>query len=354
MLTLRERLEGPAPRKRRPARLLALLITALLSIAATTISAGSAMAAPSDPDGNSPQIKALQAALDVALTDYNNAKGRVDASVARQAQLTTQQAQTEARLKHLEARVGSVADAAYRGRRMNMAVAILDSDSPDGMLHAATTVQYLVDRDDRDLHDLHATRKQLADEQTQLANELKLQQQQLSIMDAKRKDADAALRKAGGGQPVSGGPTGGKVTANAAPRNPDGSFAPQSATIKDPTGTGGLITPRLLNAYNEARKAGFTHYTKCWRSQSSGEHPKGRACDFSANATTFVDARATGSDKTYGDNLAAWFIANASRLGVLYVIWYKRIWHPGRGWSSYSGDGTPAGDHYNHVHLSVQ
>src|SRR5690349_7337301 len=173
MLTLRERLEGPAPRKRRPARLLALLITALLSIAGTTISAGSAMAAPTgDPDGNSPQIKALQAALDAALTDYNNAKGRVDASVARQAQLTTQQAQTEARLKDLEARVGSVADAAYRGRRMSMAVAILDSDSPDGMLHAATTVQYLVDRDDRDLRDLHTTRKQLADEQTQLANEL--------------------------------------------------------------------------------------------------------------------------------------------------------------------------------------
>jgi hypothetical protein len=352
MLTLPVRLERP--RRRRAAPLLALLVTALLSIAGAVIPTSSAMAAPSDPDGDSPQIKALQAALDVALTDFNNAKGRVDASVVRQAQLTAQQAQTEARLKDLEARVGSVADAAYRGRRMSMAVAILDSDSPDGMLHAAMTVQYLVDRDDRDLHDLHAARKQLADEQTQLANELKLQQQQLRIMDAKRKDADAALRKAGGGQPVSGGPTGGKATANAAPRNPDGSFASQSATIKDPTGTGGMITPRLLNAYNEARKAGFTHYTKCWRSQSSGEHPKGRACDFSANAKTFVDARATGADKTYGDNLAAWFIGNASRLGVLYVIWYKRIWHPGRGWSSYSGDGTPAGDHYNHVHLSVQ
>ncbi len=312
------------------------------------------MAEPTDPDGNSATLKTLQAALDVALTDFNNAKGRVDASVARQAQLTTQQAATAARLKELEARVGSVADAAYRGKRMNMAVVLLDSSTPEGLLHAATTVQYLVERDDRDLHDLNATRKQLNDEQTQLANELKLQQQQLIIMDAKRKDAAAALRKAGGGQPVSGGPTGGKVTANAAPRNADGSFASQSATITDPTGTGGKITPRLLNAYNSARKAGFTHYTKCWRSQSSGEHGKGRACDFSANANTFVDARASGADKTYGDNLAAWFIANSSRLGVLYVIWFKRIWHPGQGWSSYSGDGTPAGDHYNHVHLSVQ
>src|SRR5690349_22131920 len=172
MLMVRVGLEGPASSPRRRPVLLALLITALLSIAGVLIPAGSAVAAPTNPDGNSPQIKALQAALDAALTDYNNAKGRVDASVARQAQLTTQQAQTEARLKDLEARVGSVADAAYRGRRMSMAVAILDSDSPDGMLHAATTVQYLVDRDDRDLRDLHTTRKQLADEQTQLANEL--------------------------------------------------------------------------------------------------------------------------------------------------------------------------------------
>jgi hypothetical protein len=110
----------------------------------------------------------------------------------------------------------------------------------------------------------------------------------------------------------------------------------------------------MLHAYQEARKAGFTHYTKCYRSGSSGEHPLGRACDFSANATTFVDAAATGADKTYGDRLAAWCIANADRIAVLYVIWYKRIWLPGSGWRSYSGDGTPAGDHYNHVHLSVQ
>jgi hypothetical protein len=67
-----------------------------------------------------------------------------------------------------------------------------------------------------------------------------------------------------------------------------------------------------------------------------------------------VDARASGADKTYGDRLAGWCIANASRIGVLYVIWYKQIWQPGIGWKAYSGDGTPAGDHYNHVHLSVQ
>jgi hypothetical protein len=27
---------------------------------------------------------------------------------------------------------------------------------------------------------------------------------------------------------------------------------------------------------------------------------------------------------------------------------------PSSGWRAYHGDGTPAGDHMNHVHLSVQ
>ena len=111
----------------------------------------------------------------------------------------------------------------------------------------------------------------------------------------------------------------------------------------------------MLNAYNSARADGFTHYTKCWRKEATGEHQKGRACDFSANATTFVNAHATGADKAYGDRLAAYFIANSTRLGVLYVIWYKQIWQPSSGWKNYTaGDGTAAGDHYNHVHLSVQ
>ncbi|MCW2641991.1 MAG: hypothetical protein JWP76_4297 [Dactylosporangium sp.] len=33
---------------------------------------------------------------------------------------------------------------------------------------------------------------------------------------------------------------------------------------------------------------------------------------------------ATGADKDYGNRLAAWFIANARNLGVLYVIWFPQ------------------------------
>jgi peptidoglycan DL-endopeptidase CwlO len=103
----------------------------------------------------------------------------------------------------------------------------------------------------------------------------------------------------------------------------------------------------------QAQAAGFTHFVACFRHQNSGEHPKGRACDFAADKGGFGGV-ATGASKDYGNRLANYFIANSSRLGVLYVIWFRRIWLPSSGWKSYSGgNGDPSSDHTNHVHLSV-
>jgi hypothetical protein len=110
----------------------------------------------------------------------------------------------------------------------------------------------------------------------------------------------------------------------------------------------------MLHALQQAKKAGFTHFVACFRHQSSGEHPKGRACDFAADKDGFGGV-ASGSSKTYGTNLANYFINNSSKLGVLYVIWFRRIWLPSSGWKSYSGgNGDPSSDHTNHVHLSVR
>jgi hypothetical protein len=110
----------------------------------------------------------------------------------------------------------------------------------------------------------------------------------------------------------------------------------------------------MNHSYKEARLAGFSRYTACFRNASFGEHGKGRACDFSASKGGFKDAAATGNDKVYGSNLAAWCVNNADRLGVLYVIWYRRIWMPSTGWRAYNGGGGASAAHTNHVHLSVQ
>ncbi len=101
------------------------------------------------------------------------------------------------------------------------------------------------------------------------------------------------------------------------------------------------------------RAAGFTRYTSCFSQRNSGEHPKGRACDHSAAPGGFENVNASGGDRAYGDRLAAFFVKNANRLGVMYVIWYRQIWMPSTGWRSYSGSGGPNATHTNHEHLSV-
>ncbi|MER7007348.1 hypothetical protein ABT297_30495 [Dactylosporangium sp. NPDC000555] len=333
-----------------PRRLLTLAVTALLLVATF----GNPATAEPTPGEDGGQNLTVRQALDKANAEYNDAKGRLDKSVADQASIGEQMAKTQTRLTELQASAGAVAAAAYRGRRTSMLTVMIGADNPDDLLHNMVTVEYMLQQENRQLREVIDTQKQLEQQRKDIDAAVANQQAQLKIMEANKKAAENALRKAGGGADASGGaPTGGKVTTNAGSRNSDGSFPSEGCSQKDPT-TSGCISPRMLNAYNEARKAGFTHYTSCYRGGGGGDHPLGKACDFSANSSTFVNARATGADKTYGDNLSAWAIANAKNLGVKYVIWYKRIWQPSSGWKSYGGDGTPAGDHYNHVHISMQ
>jgi hypothetical protein len=182
--------------------------------------------------------------------------------------------------------------------------------------------------------------------------EVAQQKRQLAIMDTRKKQAERALAAVSSGA-GSGFGGGGSATATPAPRNSDGSWPPESCRVNDPT-TSGCITARTLHALNQAKAAGFTRFVSCHRNGGSGEHPKGRACDFAAQKGGFGGV-ASGGDKTYGTNLANYFIRNSDRLGVLYVIWFKQIWLPSSGWRKYnSGNGDPSSDHTNHVHLSVQ
>ncbi|MCW2643829.1 MAG: hypothetical protein JWP76_6135 [Dactylosporangium sp.] len=324
----------------------AVVASALLVLGGTVVPA---TAGPVDPDGSGNQ--SLREKLDAAARAYNDAKGRLDASHARQGELQQRLGAAEQRLKELDTEVGPIAAAAYRGNRLNLSMVLLDGGSPAAMLHDAATVDYLAQRDDREIRSLAKAKKDYAEQRAALDNEVKLQEQQLAEMEKRKQDAERALGNPGSVAPVGGAAQ--KASASPAPRNADGSWPAESCAQKDPT-TSGCLTARTLHALQEARAAGFDHFTACYRSGGGGEHPKGRACDFAANATGFQNARATGADKSYGDQLAGWFIANSDRLGVLYVIWYKQVWFPGLGWRAYtSGDGTPAGDHYNHVHLSV-
>lgn len=344
---------------RRLRRRLRQAVTVLATMAALgAVTTVPAMAAPSptpsaaaNPDGADPDGASggsLQDQLTAATQAYVDAQGRLDQAQKAQADLTAKLAAGEQRMAELTAAAGVIASRTYRAGPTSTMMTIFDSVSPDQFLERAMTLQQLTEYDSRQLAELKALKDTAATQRTQLDQE---------VAQAKTQTAELERRKAQIQQAVavtSGGPTTGVVipapSAEPAPRNPDGSFPNEKCSEKDPT-TSGCLTPRTLHALQQARLTGFTHYTACFRQATWGEHPLGRACDFAADPNGFGGI-ASGASRDYGNRLAGYFIANADRLGVLYVIWYHQIWTPAVGWHYYQGDGTPSGDHMNHVHLS--
>jgi hypothetical protein len=324
-------------------RLLALLAVAALLLSPPV----PAHADPDSPDGAKP-TGSLQDQLTAATRAYVDAKGRLDAAVVRQGKFKAELASAAVRLDELTKSVGVTAAATYRAGPLSTFAIVLNSASSDDFVERASSLRQLARSENRELHELNALRDSAAQTQAQLDHAVNAARVQTAELQRRTAQIKQALAVAGGG------PTRGVVipapSAVPAPRNPDGSFPPERCSVNDPT-TSGCLTPRTLHALQQARSAGFTRYTACWRQSSWGEHPLGRACDFAASAGGFGGI-ATGGDRDYGNRLAGYFIANASRLGVLYVIWYQQIWEPSRGWHYYRGDGTPSGNHTNHVHLS--
>jgi hypothetical protein len=147
--------------------------------------------------------------------------------------------------------------------------------------------------------------------------------------------------------------------ASAAPRAPhfssaiedDAPYQPQNSCIT--TAQRGVVKFRdmLLTAYLGTGDSGIT------RPCSDGgrsEHKEGRAFDWTANVSNAHQVAQV-------NDLLHWMFATdqyghlhamARRLGVMYIIWNKRIWQAGSAhWDPYSCSGT-TDCHQNHVHFS--
>jgi peptidoglycan hydrolase-like protein with peptidoglycan-binding domain len=128
------------------------------------------------------------------------------------------------------------------------------------------------------------------------------------------------------------------------------SYSPQNSC--DPVAKPGVeaYARMVLSTYRIGHSGGIVR--NCFSGDVS-EHHDGRAFDWMVS----VDVPA---EKAAGDALTAWLIGrdehgvlggNARRLGVMYVIWNRRIWgaySAGAGWRPYSG----VSPHTDHVHTS--
>jgi hypothetical protein len=125
-------------------------------------------------------------------------------------------------------------------------------------------------------------------------------------------------------------------------------FHPESPVI------GGSITPRMAAVKDAVdRRFGPFPAIGCYRPEATGEHPLGRACDFMLSTGGVMP---TASRVQLGYAIAHWAQANASSLGIMYIIYRQHIWDirmASAGWVAMPDRGSITANHYDHVHISV-
>ncbi len=115
----------------------------------------------------------------------------------------------------------------------------------------------------------------------------------------------------------------------------------------DPTDKPGSV------AYGQLLKSiwpkGVVGISRSCTESGTSEHKDGRAVDFMINA-------AVPEQKKIADDIVAWITADngaiARRLGVMYLIWNRKIWgiyNAEAGWQPYSG----VSPHTDHIHTSL-
>lgn len=338
------------------------LVIATAVLAALSLAVVVPFPAAAEPDTTAPVENhplTLMQNLEASARGYLEAEALLDESRRKQLDLGIKLRLVELELEPLRKEVGEVAAIAYQTGRLGTFGALLASTSPDAFLDRAALVETMTQRQNTAIGRLVRAQAEMTDAKKQIDAEVRFQSAQAAEMTKRKRAAELALSTAGGSK-ASGWIDPNSPAAKPARRNADGSWPRESCSVNDPT-TSGCITPRTNHALLETwaavdpitGKKLFTRYVSCYRPGGPYEHPKGRACDWSSAVGGFENANATGGDRIYGDKLASFYVKNASKLGVMYVIWYRRIWVPGVGWHNYSGSGGPAAEHTNHVHLSM-
>ncbi|MEV0153105.1 hypothetical protein AB0H57_05105 [Micromonospora sp. NPDC050686] len=311
-----------------------------------------ATAAPNTPkpsgheEDNDPPL--LNDVLEQTNRGYFRAKAKLAKSKQRQLALALEVRRAQSELDRLTPQVGKIAAQSYRTGRVGAMAVLLDSSSPTSFVKRAAVLDEINMVNERKLAEVTEAKRKAEAAKLALDAEVREQQRQTAIIAKRKAEAEKSLELVGGK-----GFTGGLVSATSPVarvgpgRTSDGEWRRESCSESDPT-TSGCVTPRTLHMYKEVKRAGFDRFVGCYRSGGPWEHPKGRACDWSLQNRGFSPWH-NKDTRTYGNNLAAFLLRNADRLGIYYVIWNRQIWFPATGWRSYSGPS----DHTDHVHVSL-
>ena len=246
----------------------------------------------------------------VLLTD---AEGAVRSALARAARLHRQ-------LGTARQEVARIAAASYMGGVRDPMTVIMSGGSSPRMLQDAATLQFVATQ--RGAKERALAQLMAAERQAQQASRAKMAElrRQVTALAGQRRKVDALMAK----------------------------FRPESPVIGD------NITPRMRQVKDEVdRRFGPFVDIGCFRAEASGEHRSSMAIDVILLPGGVMPA-ASWIQKGY--DIAAWAQANASRLGIMYIIYRQRIWDvrmASSGWVPMENRGSITANHFDHVHISV-
>ena len=300
-------------RLRRPTLALVALAGAL------SLTAGTTPPAQADP-GDTARLRKLNAQIERLDKAYGG-----DLAKLKDLQYGVKKAIAKSRVlsKDLQVArdlVAQIAASQYMTGGADPSVTVLASDDPANMLNNLSLASHVAQNQSAQVQQI----QKLIDEQEKSRREAeaKIKELEKEIRDlrAQKKRIQALVKK----------------------------YKPESPSV----GMGG-VTPRMLKVKNTIDlEFGPFPTIGCFRGGADAQdHATGQACDFMVSTGGRMPS---ASGRSQGDQTANYAIANASRLGIKYVIWRQRIYDMrSPGWRMMENRGGITANHYDHVHISV-
>lgn len=298
-----------------------LLVAPAASRAApATVGTPGMPAAPQLPADPQAELAELEAKASELSKQYRGDLIKLEDAKKSAEVATSRLKKASGKLEQARQQLARLAASQYMSAGLDPALTPLMNDDPDTVLDRAVTAQHLARTTRERLSELSVLKDREEEARRTAKERLDEVRDEVEDLEKKRHKVQKLIEK----------------------------FRPQTPLIG-----GDNVTPRMRQVRDLVLERFSAPYAVgCYRAGSWGEHPVGRACDFMLSSG---GAMPSAIQVENGWAIANWATENASRLGIMYVIYRQQIWdlRSGGGWRMMSDRGSITQNHYDHVHISV-
>lgn len=317
------------------------VVVAVVSIAvilAVTSSAVRAEPQPSEKTLRQELVK-LEKQADILIEEYGRKRNALQRAQKAERAANERLRQAESDHEQLRDAVRLLATQRYQAGGITAFTASVGGADPDVFLSQSTLTQQLLDEQAARLQRFLEVRNALKYAEDTARNRTEELRSALQETDTDKRRVQSIIRKLKERLdqliPISG-------------KGPGGTWLRQLPSGPD------NITERMRVVRDQIKQQFAVPFgIGCYRQGGDGEHPLGRACDFMLSSGGTMPSP---EEAQRGYDIADWAVKNASRLGIMYIIYRQRIWNSrlaAAGWRSMSDRGGITANHFDHPHISV-